>query len=586
MKKKLLLLAAVLVSLALLALGCSLPQGPGLPGGTLPMSGEEDSVLPAVENDTTRNQAVYITASGLRLDIQSVEEEGGVVRCVEAFDLAPASPTGDADELAALIIGRREDGRPGLWAVHGDDSIRALPNARGRMSCLLSEPEDVEFMVPGLFGWVYHATELSPEGENGWIIIGYAENPEGFEWGRWSVEPGTTVGVYWRVRKHPHEGYYFLSPARVIGVFKASPYGAGAQAPDGPERNQNRRRRGFGLGLLKLFLLDWLENYLAMTTGVDYREGLFLVTGPDKDGVPSQAAIDEYNRIVIEPLEPQNGKPDLVPGGLTAESGPFPDGSDLPLELSILNQGTAGLDQPFHLRFFLAAQEGFPDNAVELEEQTVTPAQPLPAGGTLSYQTVINLPDDLDLNGWYYLGVRLDSQGEIDESDEGNNSSGSETAALIALIDDEAGPQDYELLIQAFPPTGEESGTFAKIELFSEGGVRLQAGTVYDTPWVGIGTQDNPLILSSGTYYVKVSGANPVQTGPYGISARLAAVALEYYAGPLTGNSEDTAEPDDAETAPNIPAAPLQLYPADPEGSRANRYIGSGDADWAVIILP
>jgi hypothetical protein len=579
MRNRCLLSGALLVALALLwAVGCSLPQGPALDDAAVP-------VLPAIENDPARGQAVFITAAGLRLDIQGAEEDGTLVRCVEALDMSPAAPAGVGNGLAALVIGRRDDGRPGLWAVHSDDSIRPLHDNRGLASCLLSEPEDVEFMVPGLFGWVYHAIELSPAGENGWIVIGYAENSDGFELGRWSVKPGTTVGVYWRVRKHPHKDYYFLSPARVIGTFKPAPYGDKAQAPAGPARNQNRHRQGFGLGLLKLFFLDWLENYLAMTTGVDYRDGLFLVTGPDRNGVPSLAYIDEDDRIVIEPQEPQSGEVDLVPGLLSTEPGPIPDGSQLPLELLILNQGAAALDQPFHLRFFIAPPDGFTGQAVELEEQAVTLGQPLPAGGSLSYQTVITLPDDLNLSGWYYLGVRLDSLDEVEESDEGNNSSGPDTAALIALSDDEAGPADYALIIQTFPPTGIETGTYARIELYADSGDLLRTGTVYTSPWVGIGSAADPLVLSTGTYYIKVRGLNPGQTGPYGISARLSMVSLSYYDSALTGNSQDAAEPDD-EAPGNIPAVPLPLYPADAEGSRANRYIGSGDADWAVIVLP
>ena len=144
----------------------------------------------------------------------------------------------------------------------------------------------------------------------------------------------------------------------------------------------------------------------------------------------------------------------------------------------------------------------------------------------------------------------------------------------------------FELIIQTFPPTGTENSTNAKIELFDESGALLATGTVYSTPWVGIGSAADPLVLPRGIYYIKVSGANPVQTGPYGISARLVEGALSYYASALDDNSQDAGEPDDAVTAPNVPDNPLPLYPADAEGSRANRYIGSGDADWAVIVLP
>jgi hypothetical protein len=159
--------------------------------------------------------------------------------------------------------------------------------------------------------------------------------------------------------------------------------------------------------------------------------------------------------------------------------------------------------------------------------------------------------------------------------------------AVVACRQPDSPPEGpFELIIQTFPPTGVETATYTKVELFDESGALLATGTVYSTPWVGIGTAADPRVLDTGRYYVRVSGLNSGQTGPYGLSARRADIGLIDFAAALSGNDQDAAEPDDAEAAANVPATPVFLDPFDDNNSRANRYIGAGDVDWFTFELP
>ncbi len=135
------------------------------------------------------------------------------------------------------------------------------------------------------------------------IVTGYAENERGFKRGPLTVEPGTTVGVYWRVWRRSHSSHVMVSPARIIGTLD----------PDRPWPPRHRWPRWMDwharmrLIDLKLFLRGWYDAYLTMVdedaTSWDETRQLFVVGGYDQDDQPADAAIDRKGVVAITPRD-------------------------------------------------------------------------------------------------------------------------------------------------------------------------------------------------------------------------------------------------------------------------------------------
>ena len=293
MKTKHVLMGMILCLLLLFS--CSQLVGPSKSGTEQPAI----QTTLSVETDQSRGQGVYINEKGARIDIVSQEgEEDASVSCVEALEIAKvdqgsASPAAGLvsakhqKQLKALVLGRRHDGFPGLWLIFNDDSIHVVEdNEEGGKCSKLAESKELNWLLHGVFGWVYHAkTLLGPDSQGGYIIVGYAENPKGFDLGRWEIEPGTTVAVYWRLLPNPH-GFFHLSRARIIGQPSA------AYAKHWKEIDQEFHGKSYRHHLnrflhsvfasFRLFFLDWFDLYLTNFTDAKYdgQKDVYLVTGP------------------------------------------------------------------------------------------------------------------------------------------------------------------------------------------------------------------------------------------------------------------------------------------------------------------
>jgi hypothetical protein len=295
-----------------------------------------------VTTDTSRNQGIYVNENGLKTDILSYEEqEGRTVKCVEALSIVPTSQSSPVMGLRgggaakALVLGLRDDGKPGIWEIDGDDSIHPVKTWKGWSSSCLPDSEDRDGAMRGLFGWKYFPIAIRSDDAGTALIVGKAVNG-GFKLGRhWSIEKGTTVGVYWKLQVGAHKHFVLASPARVIGIgleqvrlrhWKPRP-------PHG--------RANLVLSSLNLFFLNYYEDYLVELKVTredpnnqeafywDATEAVFGVKGLNKSEDPVIAKIsredeivfvaDEpppppsngsaYPRIVIDTYEPHGGTP-------------------------------------------------------------------------------------------------------------------------------------------------------------------------------------------------------------------------------------------------------------------------------------
>ncbi len=585
MKRKLFILGPVVFIIVLMS--CSMPQGPA---GLSEQSGQQPEGIMSlsIETDTSRNQGVYVNEYGHKIDIRSIEgPEGTLVNCVEAIDIAvmnggdvSAGTDSGESRIKAIVVGKRDDGQPGAWEIHSDDSIHSLWNEEaGLKSSLLPESYDRDEGLRGRFGWVYYVTDISEDGK---IAVGYAENNHGFKHPKWGIEPGTTIGVYWRLWNYGSNPFFSVSRARVIGT---------AVTPE----NDFPNWRGHNylnwllrriLNRLKLFFLNWLEAYLIMADSVHYDSvrDLYIVSGTDQDGKEAIATIDARGNITITPVgEPGEGKFDLEPGEIIFAVSYIEDGQLLSITLPIENKAADTVSTDFKVHFYLSTDTTFDAAAPDEDLGTVSVTTDIPGGSTVNINLSLTMPE-VGVNQSVYIYAVVDSTDVITENDENNNKSNTDTAAVILLYDDEAvTPRSYDIVFETFLPTG--SGTTNTV-------MTLYKDVTYETESTG-NTGSDPLQemlfnypCTTGTYYLLVRAFDP--GGPYALSVRTNNIAIKRFGADL---SSDPYASDDDPT-PTFPYGADLLYtpPISVDvkvGATSNRYSGGmSDWDWFKIVLP
>jgi hypothetical protein len=594
MKTRLILLC-IIVSCSLLLVSCPLPNmsTSGTPG-----IGQVSNPGFTVETDSARGLAVFVDAEGTRIDIAGTEEDGTVVACVEAIgvtalpeDNQPAAK-GLGGRGPALVIGRRADGKPGLWIVKPDNTVECpLSEKDGtRISCL-PESDERFGTFRGLLGWVYHVMGVSEDGK---LIAGYAENPKGFSHGRWKIEAGTTIGVYWRVWKHPSRPCYIVSRARIIGTRNAPTQpvpdkGGHHDKGDGHWRGWLRH----GLAELKLFLLDSFTSYLIMVdkNGVTSgkMQGAYEITGTDQDSQPAIATIDSAGTIVIEQVTTGPAGSDLQPGSISFGGEAAADGQNLAVTLPIANLLSDAVAGSFDVHFYLASTSAFsPSDDTDLGAVTVTGG----VAGNSSVTASASLPiPELNINEVRYLYAVVDSTGVVTEDDETNNQSTKEAAAAVLIYDDENASRTYDVIVQTYlgsDPSKNTGSTDTVMGLYrniSSAAAYLAADMMGATDFSRIDkTNYRPLV--PGKYYVVVlswTGRN----GPYALAVRTANIDLPTRAD-LASNAMDTWEPDDVPAT--LPLTENKAIPAKPDplkvGAALSRYSDVNDYDWFTFTLP
>ena len=306
----------LLAPLALLLFACPLmntsqtsmggAQHPLVPGGS-------NAAGLTVQTDALRNQGVLVTSNGLKLDITSVADDGTTVNCVDAVGVAPVADSSGSKGLSgssvAVVIGARNDGNPGAWVYSSNKIQGVIDEDSGQVTSRLPEAGDQNGVFRGAFGWVYHVVGVSEDGK---IIIGYAENKKGINRGIVQIDPGTTIGVYWRVSRHPIRPFFMVTRAHIIGTLDLS------KIKGTSKRAQHLIAEALehALDQLKFLLIDYLSSYLIMVDKVhfDSVNNVYLVSGTDQDNQPAVATIDQKGGIVIAET-PSNTSPTIYVAG-------------------------------------------------------------------------------------------------------------------------------------------------------------------------------------------------------------------------------------------------------------------------------
>jgi len=303
-----------------------------------------------VFNDSSRGMAVYVDESGIETLIQS-EEESGNILCSEFIDFIPLNKSEStarsvdqsSDYAKALVLGKRSDGFPGLWIVFRSGRVTPVINSDNiKTSELLNI---VEFRQPlsRYFGWTYEALEMIKSEDGSEIIItGYAENEAGINSWFYSLDPGTTIGVYWAVTKD-EEGLYHISRAKVIGLKDRFWWQNFRQNID----KSDYRSRYRWMWALRMFFSGWFDKYITMPDGLDFgkADGEYKIDGTDQEGDDAFAIVTARKVLSVE-KEPDTGE-NQAPYTVV---GPFPsidyteDTGDQTFKLEIDTQG--GLADP------------------------------------------------------------------------------------------------------------------------------------------------------------------------------------------------------------------------------------------------
>jgi hypothetical protein len=295
----------LIVVLTLFIFSCQNPISIDLSGDTdLQAEGEAYTFT-----DPVSNTVVFVDSNGKQTVIQS-EEGGKQVFCEEVIDFVVfeagksiSRSAGDgAPGMIAMILGRRDNGRPGLWVVYSNRSVKPVLYEDGLETSELLEIAENRRPIFWHFGWNYEALKLSPDGK---IIIGYAEHKEGIDRHKFGIEPGTTVGVYWSVIEKK-DGRIRLSRARVIGIrdrqWRKNLF-------SGVDKSLYRHTHRW-MWALRLFFAGWYDQYLTMPEDflLSETEGEYRISGTDQEGEAAIATLTAKRVLSIEkaPDEPPN----------------------------------------------------------------------------------------------------------------------------------------------------------------------------------------------------------------------------------------------------------------------------------------
>ena len=211
---------------------------------------------------------------------------------------------------AAIIVGTRSDGNPGVWVYSSNRMQSVIDEDSGQATCRLGDTDEQNGVFRGQFGWVYHV-----QGASGSLIVGYAENKKGFISRNVQVDPGTTIGVYWRVSRHHSRPFYMASHAHIIGVLDL------AKLPVSHRGFTHAVEKAFqhALDQLKFLLINYLSSYLVMVdkggVSFDSVNNVYLVTGTDQDGQPAVASIDQKDTITIIETPSNSSSPSVYVAG-------------------------------------------------------------------------------------------------------------------------------------------------------------------------------------------------------------------------------------------------------------------------------
>ena len=576
----------------LLVLSCSAPVMPGAGTSDITSDGTSPAAVPlSIQNEA--NHAVLVTESGSRLEISSTTTAGSTVECAQALGVTwfKDSLTVTDETAPALVIGTTRDGRAGIWAYSKGHIETVIGEKDGEWISVLPESDEAKGAFTGHLGWTYHVMGTSSDGH---MIVGYAENKNGIDFGKWSVAPGTTIGVYLTVGRYRQERHLQVSGAKVIGTY----------APSETDVNHRRAHRLFDyfrklvLDRLKMLLLNELTSYLTMVEkdgiSIEQSTGDYQILGTDQDGAAALAVIDRRGDITITPTAPTpttttTGTVDLAPGNASSASTLVPQGGSIVVTLPVQNFATGTVSGPITVDFYLASTGTFSTGTdTKLGSATF---DGIDSSATVNINPSIRVTAPT-ANLVYYLYAVVDPAGDVTDANTANNASTS-AEALRILVYATPSPQSYPVYVETYSPAG---GVTTALALYKQ----TDIGTV---AWVGESTGAFPgqtasldftasgSELTSGTYYalIWVPSSLTFTSGSYAFDVRSAGISRVSFSPltsePTTSNNNTIATLNENTASANT-IAPTNAYPV-PVGQAANWYIPqNGPYDWFTFTLP
>lgn len=313
--KKAALSAAVLIASIGIFVACSLPQMgtiTGTPSGssTSSVSGNQttdsgQSSNPIITNDPSTGIALYVRSDGSTEPVSATDPAtGNAVVCTHAtgFSVLATSSGTEPRQPSVLVIGERKDGQPGAWAIDRTGHVSLVRSDwGGHDGDLAPGPSDAPGQFSRLFGWSYFTTPVVSQDQK--MIIGYAENTNGFHHGSISIPAGTTVSVYWRVHLGRDGHHYHVSLPRVIGTFVLP---TRHHRDHHSESEHEGGRHAHFLPVLNGYTFGLLQSYLISATSVSYdaTTNVYVVAGKDQNNKSAQATIASDGTVTITEVTP------------------------------------------------------------------------------------------------------------------------------------------------------------------------------------------------------------------------------------------------------------------------------------------
>jgi len=244
---------------------------------------------------------------------------------VELIDFAVLDDSSDVGRssssrprIRCVVIGRRSDGRSGIWVIYRRYGVIVVPNEDGIKDSALMELVEVNGSPWLGEDWVYDAKAIS---DDGLVIIGQLSRPEGWKYLTGDV-PEPSIGVWWSL--HYSDDTLMISRARPILLMN-----------EPVQDVSNTRCSSYSwyrewlerlIEWIQAYFLDQSWNYLADASDFvspdevegGIPDGFYFVAGPDKHGVDSWAWITgrSVENIVDAPVvnPPENNPPWPVTG--------------------------------------------------------------------------------------------------------------------------------------------------------------------------------------------------------------------------------------------------------------------------------
>jgi|GEM_PF-2354887 len=228
-----------------------------------------------------------------------------------------------APRIRCVVVGRRNDGRSGVWVIYRHSGVVVLPNENGVEDSALLDLVEVNGSPWLGDDWVYDAKAVS---DDGLVIVGQLSRPDGWEYLS-GVVPEPSIGVWWNL--HYLDGRLVVSRARPI-LMMNEPVDDSSNARCS---YQHRYREWLDelIEWIQAFFLDQSWNYLADATGFvspgdvvgGIPDGSYVVTGPNKYGVDAWAWITAGSVYNIEdaPVIPDDPGANDPPWPVTGPGG-------------------------------------------------------------------------------------------------------------------------------------------------------------------------------------------------------------------------------------------------------------------------